>query len=373
MIEFPSTTTVNRILPKDKFVEHLDLTPNLKKKLISDVVHIKILNKFSKSVLGFREDGDEEDCPKSLHLRGGVRRKSDGGVTEFEVKHYSMEQTSSQAENGENRGQGFCQGMNVTTDYVTLSALRATSPQGEALGKSYQTNYINSPQVEPLEKITEVLLLQIDLKKPDFDSKLVEAIARQNPHKLVFLLRYLQYAKLAVFYKKLYIGSWKPFEEVSLTLNGNNMNEVWLSFVWQVALYENGVVGVGGDGCDCRQQSSSQNRHCEPLNEAWQSTPFNKGGCQAEPDRGIFNDNNSKTSLSAKADISPYKGEYNGVITKSQLDHQLDLQNKAEAIKKEIVKLESAIRKERQPKRKFEMHQKMLELVESLESMGRSE
>ena len=146
MLEFPSTTAVNMILPKDKFVEHLDLTPNLKKKLISDVVHIKILNKFSKSLLNFREEVDEVECSKSPHQL-------------------------------------------PTTNHAEASA----------------------------SAITEVLLLQIDLKKPDFDSKLVEAIARQNPHKLVFLLRYLQYAKLAVFYKKLYIGSWKPFEEVSLT------------------------------------------------------------------------------------------------------------------------------------------------------------
>ena len=58
MIEFPSTTVVNRLLPKDKFIEHLDLTTNLKKKLISDIVHIKILNKFSRSVLGFRDFED---------------------------------------------------------------------------------------------------------------------------------------------------------------------------------------------------------------------------------------------------------------------------------------------------------------------------
>ena len=96
---------------------------------------------------------------------------------------------------------------------------------------------IQNCKVEAIEKpIKEVLLLQIELKKHDFDSKLIETIAKQNSHKLVFLLRYQQYAKLAIYYKQLYIGEWKPFEEVSLTLNGNNMNEVWLSFVEQIAL-----------------------------------------------------------------------------------------------------------------------------------------
>ncbi len=334
MLEFPSTTAVNRILPKDKFVEHLDLTPNLKKKLISDVVHIKILNKFSGLVLNFIE----------------YSRQNPHRTAGFASSPFSNFVTASPQ-----RGAAL-----YKKDAPQKQSFGGAGERSETEGATHEVSGEGVLSLE--EKISEVLLLQIDLKKPDFDSKLVEAIAKQNPHKLVFLLRYLQYAKLAVYYKKLYVGSWRPFEEVSLTLNGNNMNEVWLSFVGQVAVRD----VVGGN---CRQQSSCQNRHCEEHSDEAIQTPFGKGGCQVEPDRGILNSNNSKTSLSAKADISPYKGEYNGVITKSQLDHQLDLQNKAEAIKKEIVKLESAIRKERQPKRKFEMHKKLLELKGSLESL----
>ena len=280
MIEFPSTTVVNRLLPKDKFIEHLDLSPNLKKKLVSDIIHIRVLNKFSKSVLNFREELDEVECSKSLHLRGGVRRMSDGRVTEFVVNHNSLEQTSSQAENEFDN---------------TLSLNRVSS--GSVTPQSAKAD--SSPQVEPLEKtITEVLLLQIELKKHDFDSKLIEAIAKQNSHKLVFLLRFEKYAKLAVYYKQLYIGKWKPFEELSLVLKGNSVNEVWLSFVEQIALDESNA------------------------------------------------------------------------ISKSDLDHKLELQNKAKALEKEIAKLDTAIRKERQPNRKFELHKKLLQLEESLKALG---
>ncbi len=314
MIEFPSTTAVNRILPKDKFVEHLDLTPNLKKKLISDVVHIKILNKFSKSVLGFRDLDEVGNDSIPPFIKGDVS-EADRGILNNETENLSV-------------------------------SLCSTSPLIKGSNKTTST------QVEPLEKITEVLLLQIDLKKPDFDSKLVEAIARQNPHKLVFLLRYLQYAKLAVFYKKLYIGSWKPFEEVSLTLNGNNMNEVWLSFVGQVALRE--VV--------------NDNREQRPLSSLSATLPPAKLG--ADLDYTDEEGSSSRCSPKAESCWGSCHEVTEGVLSKKQLDHQLDLQNKAEALKKEIVKLESAIRKEKQPKRKFEMHQKMLELVESLERLS---
>lgn len=38
-------------------------------------------------------------------------------------------------------------------------------------------------------EIKEIMLLSISLKSQEFDGKVIEAIARQNPHKLVFLLK----------------------------------------------------------------------------------------------------------------------------------------------------------------------------------------
>ena len=282
MIEFPSTTVVNRILPKDKFLEHLDLTPNLKKKLISDIVHIKILNKFSKSVLNFIDfSSQNRHCEPSLD---GVAIQNE----EMRDKRQEIrELTTASDGNSQNR---YCE---ERSDVA-----------------------IQNCKVEAIEKpIKEVLLLQIELKKHDFDSKLIETIAKQNSHKLVFLLRFDKYAKLAIYYKQLYIGKWKPFEEVSLTLNGNNMNEVWLSFVEQIALEES--------------------RRCSPTN----------GGGAGE------------------------QSETEGVLNKSDLDHKLDLQNKAKALEKEIAKLDTAIRREKQPNRKFELHKKLMELEKSLKAL----
>ncbi len=218
MVDFPSTTFVNRLLPKDKFIEHLDLSPILKKKLGTDIVHIRVLNKFSNSVLNFN------DLPE----------------TEKDSKE---------------------------------------------------------------EIIKEVLLIRIELKKHDFDSKLIEAIAKQNSHKLVFLLRFEKYAKLALYYQRLYESKWKPFEDLSLVLIGKNMNEVWLSFIRQIA---------NGD------------------------------------EVGVLTE----------------------TITKNDLDNKLDIQNRLEALQKEITRLDSAIRKERQPRKKYELHQKLLELEESYQKLG---
>ena len=53
-------------------------------------------------------------------------------------------------------------------------------------------------------EIKEIMLLSISLKNQEFDGKVIEAIARQNPHKLVFLLSFEDQQQLAIYHNKLY-------------------------------------------------------------------------------------------------------------------------------------------------------------------------
>ncbi|MBQ8133987.1 MAG: DUF4391 domain-containing protein [Clostridia bacterium] len=87
-------------------------------------------------------------------------------------------------------------------------------------------------------EIKEILLLSIVLKKEDFDGKVVEAIARQNPHKLLFLLTCGDRQQLSLYHNKLYRTEWMSADEISLKLNGLSLDEIWNSFIEQIALYE---------------------------------------------------------------------------------------------------------------------------------------
>jgi hypothetical protein len=89
----------------------------------------------------------------------------------------------------------------------------------------------------------EVMLLSIILKKQDFDGKIVEAIARQNPHKLIFLLCYEDKRQLAVYHSKLYRTEWMPEDKVSLSLSGVNLDAIWEDLVQQVAVHSEAVLG----------------------------------------------------------------------------------------------------------------------------------
>lgn len=85
-------------------------------------------------------------------------------------------------------------------------------------------------------EIKEIMLLSITLKKQNFDGKIVEAIARQNPHQLIFLLIYGDEFQLAVYQGRLHRTDWMKEKDLSLTLSGNTLDEIWDNLVRQTAI-----------------------------------------------------------------------------------------------------------------------------------------
>lgn len=86
-------------------------------------------------------------------------------------------------------------------------------------------------------EIEEILVLSILLRKRDFDERIIEAVARQNPHRLVFLLACEDMRQLALYHGKLYRSSWAPETELALTANGFSLAEIWNGFIEQIALH----------------------------------------------------------------------------------------------------------------------------------------
>ena len=87
-------------------------------------------------------------------------------------------------------------------------------------------------------KVKEILLLSVWLKKQNYDRRLIEAIARQNPHKLVFLLCYGEQRQLALYHSKLYRTQWMTEDKVKLEANGFSLEEIWNVLIQQIGLYE---------------------------------------------------------------------------------------------------------------------------------------
>lgn len=86
--------------------------------------------------------------------------------------------------------------------------------------------------------VKEILLLSITLKKQEFDGKVVDAIARQNHHQLVFLLIYEDQRQLALYHSKLYRTQWMLEDDLKLEAKGFSLEEIWKGLIEQIALYE---------------------------------------------------------------------------------------------------------------------------------------
>ena len=108
--------------------------------------------------------------------------------------------------------------------------------------------------LEPGKEIIEILFLTVDLKKQEFDGRIVENIVRQNPHQLVFLLRYEDKAQLAVYYAKLYTTEWKPLDELTLMAKGFTLDDVWHGFLEQIALRDDITAHRADDNIDAMLQ-----------------------------------------------------------------------------------------------------------------------
>ncbi|MCM1100793.1 MAG: DUF4391 domain-containing protein [Clostridium sp.] len=87
-------------------------------------------------------------------------------------------------------------------------------------------------------EIKEILFLSIKLKKQEFDAKIIEAIARQNPHKLVFYLCFEGSRQLAIYHGRLYRSPWMDEDEMTLKAEGFSLDEIWEHLIERIALYD---------------------------------------------------------------------------------------------------------------------------------------
>jgi len=99
---------------------------------------------------------------------------------------------------------------------------------------------INIPQGE---EISEILVLSIEQKKPVIDYRIIENIARQNPHKILFIIKYQDTGQLVVYFKKLYKTTWMPLAEINLEAKGFDLDKIWEGFIEQIA-FQNAECGI---------------------------------------------------------------------------------------------------------------------------------
>ena len=108
------------------------------------------------------------------------------------------------------------------------------------------------PAIAEGAEVKEIFVIEVTLKTRDFDPKNIVLLAKSIPQHVIYLLRFEDEAMLAVYYMRLFLTPWQPAENISIGINGLNLNGVWGNVVRQI---------VGTSLCDVSNSDTSQVQH----------------------------------------------------------------------------------------------------------------
>lgn len=99
------------------------------------------------------------------------------------------------------------------------------------------TNEISetSVNIRATEEISAIFVIQVELKRHEYDDRNIIMISKLFGQKLLIVLHYENSYQLAIYETRLLKSEWKNEEELSLKLNGLNLGSVWNNLVTQVS------------------------------------------------------------------------------------------------------------------------------------------
>lgn len=96
--------------------------------------------------------------------------------------------------------------------------------------------------------VHEIFLLEIALKEETLPSVVIEAIAKVNPHRILFLCSYDDTEIYGVYRQgKVWGTEWLSSDEMKLTLCGDNLDALWDSLCAQVIFGSANIRDVDGE------------------------------------------------------------------------------------------------------------------------------
>lgn len=87
------------------------------------------------------------------------------------------------------------------------------------------------PAISVGNEVKEIFVVDVLLKRRDYDLKIIEFLAKSIPQRIVFVLRHDDEAILAAYHTKLFTTPWRAIEDISLPLSGLNLDAVWENIV----------------------------------------------------------------------------------------------------------------------------------------------
>lgn len=83
------------------------------------------------------------------------------------------------------------------------------------------------PALQAGEKVAAIYVVDVALKRRDYDPKNIALLSTLIPQMMLFALHFEGQLQLAIYHTKLLCGSWMTEDETKLTLVGTTLDAVW--------------------------------------------------------------------------------------------------------------------------------------------------
>ena len=93
---------------------------------------------------------------------------------------------------------------------------------------------VSSATVPALTKGKEIegfYVLQVALKRKDYDSKNILMLQKLIPQKMVFAMQHEEQTQFCIFHTRLQQSEWMPTDEATISLQGLTLDDVWNNIV----------------------------------------------------------------------------------------------------------------------------------------------
>lgn len=131
------------------------------------------------------------------------------------------------------------------------------------------------PGIAEGAEVKAVFVVDVELKRHDYDTKNIILIAKILPHRIVFALRHEDKVRLAVYHTKLFTTEWQPISNISSlpTITGLNLDTVWQNIVAFVGKLEVADGNSLTEQIRIDEQRARLIRQIEALERQMRSTP----------------------------------------------------------------------------------------------------
>ena len=87
------------------------------------------------------------------------------------------------------------------------------------------------------ESIGGLYVIHISLKQAHYNKKSLQHLAKLMPHKIIFLLEYEGKGCIAVYNTVLFESAWQNIDDLSISLQGLDFDDVWENIVQEVGSF----------------------------------------------------------------------------------------------------------------------------------------